>query len=79
MATPLPPLDPARAGEDKGPTIIAADSAIVAISTLFIIARLWVRVKVMRKFELDDLLVVISDVSGNLTNDHNCGAAMKCS
>ncbi|RYC62754.1 hypothetical protein CHU98_g3445 [Xylaria longipes] len=63
MPTPPPPLDPVFAGQDRGPTAIAASSAIVAFSTLFVMARLWVRVKIMRKFELDDLFIVVADVS----------------
>ena len=67
MAPPPPPLDPALAGEDKGPTITGVSSAVVALSTLFVIARLWVRVKIMRKFELDDWLIVISTVSKTIS------------
>ncbi|KAI8951013.1 hypothetical protein F4801DRAFT_546928 [Xylaria longipes] len=62
MPTPPPPLDPVFAGQDRGPTAIAASSAIVAFSTLFVMARLWVRVKIMRKFELDDLFIVVADI-----------------
>ncbi|EMR67348.1 putative integral membrane protein [Eutypa lata UCREL1] len=67
MAPPPPPLDPALAGEDKGPTITGVSSAVVALSTLFVIARLWVRVRIMRKFELDDWLIVISTVSKTIS------------
>ncbi|RYP84310.1 hypothetical protein DL769_001225 [Monosporascus sp. CRB-8-3] len=60
MSTPPPPLDPARAGEDKGPTVTASISAVAALSTLFAAARLYVRVWIMRKFQFDDYMIVIS-------------------
>ncbi|OTA56509.1 hypothetical protein K449DRAFT_162307 [Hypoxylon sp. EC38] len=60
MSAPPPPLDPARAGEDKGKATTAAISTVAAISTLFAVARLWIRVRIMRKFQFDDFMIVIS-------------------
>ncbi|KAI1305543.1 hypothetical protein F5Y03DRAFT_406410 [Xylaria venustula] len=67
MSEQPPPLDPARAGEDKGKTTTAAISTVAAVSTLFAVARLWVRIKIMRKFQFDDLLIVIAVISGWLS------------
>jgi uncharacterized membrane protein len=59
----LPPLDPARAGEDKGSATIAAITTISSISTLFAVARLWVRIKIKRQFQFGDLMIVTAVVS----------------
>lgn len=67
MAT-LPPLDPALAGENHSPHVIASICIVVALSTVFAAARLYVRVYMMRKFQFDDFIIVLSVVSsGKLT------------
>ncbi|KAK8012821.1 hypothetical protein PG991_010196 [Apiospora marii] len=59
-----PPLDPALWNENKGPTIIAATSAAMAVSTLFVGTRIFVRAIVMRQMNLDDYLIMFSVVCG---------------
>ncbi|KAI1391438.1 uncharacterized protein F4822DRAFT_185906 [Hypoxylon trugodes] len=61
------PLAPEVAAQDKGPSIIAASCAVTAISTLFVIARLYVRVGIIRNFQLDDYFVTASQIFGWLT------------
>ncbi|KAI1111584.1 hypothetical protein F5Y14DRAFT_453820 [Nemania sp. NC0429] len=50
--------------EDTGVSTTAAISAIAAVSTILAAARLWVRVKIMRRFDFDDLLIVTSVIGG---------------
>ncbi|KAK7954107.1 hypothetical protein PG996_014993 [Apiospora saccharicola] len=64
MDAELPPLDPARWNEDKGPIIIAATCAAMAVSTLFVGARIFVRAVMMRQMKLDDYLIIFSVVCG---------------
>ncbi|KAI1394728.1 hypothetical protein F4819DRAFT_480774 [Hypoxylon fuscum] len=64
MSAQPPPLDPSRAGEDKGRTTTTVISTVAAISTLFAVARLWVRVRIMRKFQFDDLMIVVAVICG---------------
>jgi hypothetical protein len=61
--TTLSPLDPTRVGEDKGPRVTASISAVMALSTLFAAARLYVRIFIVRKFQFDDYMILISVVS----------------
>lgn len=61
----LPPLGPALAGEHKGHTVTASISVVAALSTIFAAARVYVRVRMMRKFEFDDYMIVFSVVSEN--------------
>ncbi|KAK8038299.1 hypothetical protein PG994_015066 [Apiospora phragmitis] len=60
MAPELPPLDPALWNEDKGPTIIAATCAVMAVSTLFVVARIFFKAIMMRQMNLDDYLIIFS-------------------
>ncbi|TQN69525.1 hypothetical protein CSHISOI_06041 [Colletotrichum shisoi] len=48
------------AAEDKGPNIILTVCVIVGISTLFVAARLFVRIKILGQTHLDDHLTVLS-------------------
>lgn len=66
--TTLPPLDPALEGEQKGHSVTASISTVAAISTLFAAARIYVRLRIMRKFQFDDYMIVISVVSDRITN-----------
>ncbi|KAI0377925.1 hypothetical protein F5Y04DRAFT_167928 [Hypomontagnella monticulosa] len=63
MSAQPPLLDPSRVGEDKGPMTTTVISIVAAISTLVAIARLWVRVRIMRKFQFDDMIIVVAVVS----------------
>jgi branched-subunit amino acid permease len=58
MATSVAPST-----QNRGPTIVAAICAVTAISTVFAIARLYVRARVMKKVHYDDYLIVFSVVS----------------
>ncbi|RYP75442.1 hypothetical protein DL771_002327 [Monosporascus sp. 5C6A] len=60
MASPFPPLDPARADEDKGPSVVSTITVVVAISTIVAAARLYVRGWITRKFQFDDYLILAS-------------------
>ncbi|TEA13687.1 hypothetical protein C8034_v004463 [Colletotrichum sidae] len=50
----------AYAAEDKGPSIITTICIIVGISTVFVLARLFVRLKVLGQAHADDYLTVLS-------------------
>ncbi|KAI0153242.1 integral membrane protein [Xylariaceae sp. FL1272] len=50
----------AWAAEDKGPAIIQACWSVIAVSTLFVIARLYVRGVIKKRLELDDYLIITS-------------------
>lgn len=64
--TTLLPLDPARVGEDNGPHGTASISAFVALSTLFAAARLYIRIFIVRKFQFEDYMIVLSVVSNSI-------------
>ncbi|KAI1259140.1 integral membrane protein [Xylariaceae sp. FL1019] len=57
----------AWAAEDKGPAIIAACWSVIAVSTLFVIARLYVRGFIQKRLGLDDYLIIISIVFSYLS------------
>lgn len=44
--------------ENKGPVIITTCWVFSVLSTLFVAGRLWVRIAVWKKVQLDDYLVV---------------------
>ncbi|OTB06086.1 hypothetical protein M426DRAFT_319164 [Hypoxylon sp. CI-4A] len=54
----------ALAADNKGPAIVAVNCIVVSISTVFVISRLYVRVGMMKKFQLDDFLIVLSQLCG---------------
>ncbi|KAI1259171.1 hypothetical protein F5Y18DRAFT_315762 [Xylariaceae sp. FL1019] len=56
-----------RPPSPKGVTTVVVISIVAGLSTLFALARLWVRVKIMRKFAFDDFLIVVSVISGWLS------------
>lgn len=58
MATPV-----VHSTQNRGPTIVATICAVTAISTVFAIARLYVRARVMKKVHFDDYLILFSVVS----------------
>ncbi|KAF2262888.1 hypothetical protein CC78DRAFT_437964, partial [Lojkania enalia] len=51
-------------GEDNGPHVTASISAVAALSTLFAAARLYVRIFIVRKFQIDDYMIVLSVICG---------------
>jgi hypothetical protein len=64
----LPPTDGTAAynewaGEDKGPTIIVLCCVFVAIATIFVIARLYVRLWLFRALRADDYWCIAALVS----------------
>ncbi|KAF2646828.1 integral membrane protein [Massarina eburnea CBS 473.64] len=56
----VPEMSPDVAQEDKGPAILAICSTLTALATLFVAARLYVRVNILSRAGLDDWLIVIS-------------------
>ncbi|KEZ43285.1 hypothetical protein SAPIO_CDS4726 [Scedosporium apiospermum] len=61
MANP-PEGSPEWAAQDKGPYTIAICWAVTAFSTLFVIARLYVRGKIMGKLQSDDWFTVAAQI-----------------
>ncbi|KAJ0165992.1 hypothetical protein CTA2_9207 [Colletotrichum tanaceti] len=55
------------AAEDKGPNIMLTICIIVGVSTLFVAARLFVRIKMLGQTHLDDHLTVLSLLLSYLT------------
>lgn len=49
-------------GVSNGATMIAIVGSLTAISALFVAARLYVRIKIMRNLGLDDYLIVLAMV-----------------
>lgn len=57
-------LSPEMAAENKGPGILAACYTVEVIATFFVAARLFVRGRMMGKWQLDDWLIIVSMVRG---------------
>lgn len=55
-------LSPEIAAQNLGPGIVAANITVSVISTLFVIARLFVRIKMIGKLYLDDYFIMFSTV-----------------
>lgn len=55
-------LSPEMAAENKGPGILAACYTVEAIASFFVAARLFVRGRMMGKWQLDDWLIIVSMV-----------------
>lgn len=49
--------------DGKGPTIVAVIWSMTSLATIFVVARLCVRQRLLRNFGLDDWLIGISMVS----------------
>ena len=69
MPPPPPSLGPpdyirAHFGEDKGPSIIGANVALTAMATLAVVLRLWAKSVTRAAFMADDLMIIVSLVSG---------------
>jgi len=58
-------LSSEMAAENKGPGILAACYTVEAIASCFVAARLFVRGRMMGKWQLDDWLIIVSMVSGS--------------
>ena len=58
-----PTLPPEIAAQDKGPTILWAIWVFTIASTIFVAARLFARIKLLKNHGLDDYLIVVSTVS----------------
>ncbi|CAJ2510508.1 Uu.00g133170.m01.CDS01 [Anthostomella pinea] len=50
-------LSPEVAAQDKGPSVVATTSAVIALSTVFVIARLYVRARMVGKLQVDDYII----------------------
>lgn len=48
--------------DDKGPRILAVIWTLTGLTTLMVIARVYIRIAVLRSFGVDDYLIVISMV-----------------
>lgn len=62
MSSPPEESDEWKA-QDKGPTIIVVCWIVTAISTCFVLGRVYVRGKIMRKFHSDDWFIILGLVS----------------
>jgi len=62
MSAPEVILSPEVAAEDKGPAIIAVIVVVTILETLFTLARLYVRGRIMRHLQLDDYLIILAVV-----------------
>jgi hypothetical protein len=58
--------------ENKGPATLAIVCSVTAVSSLFVIARFFVRARILRKVYYDDYVIVFSMVSLR-NNIHNHG------
>jgi len=59
MSSSQQPL-PDNAHQNKGPAVLATCITLTALSTLFVAARLYVRIRILSRVGLDDWLIVIS-------------------
>lgn len=65
MPNMLEPLEGSSAwkAQDKGPAILRVCWTFIAASTLFVIARVYVRTRILRMFHSDDYYVILGLVS----------------
>ncbi|KAL1855269.1 hypothetical protein Daus18300_011175 [Diaporthe australafricana] len=57
-------LSPELAAQNKGPGILAACYTVEVLASFFVVARLFVRGRMMGKWQLDDWLIIISMLFG---------------
>lgn len=57
--------DTSYASEDRGPVSLGVTVSLTALSTAFVVARLFVRIKLLRNVGLDDYLI-----AGSMVNLH---------
>ncbi|KXH61558.1 integral membrane protein [Colletotrichum nymphaeae SA-01] len=53
--------------QDKGPTIVIVCWVVTAISTSFVIGRIYVRGKIMKKFQSDDWFIILGQFCGYIS------------
>lgn len=58
---------PAYDQQNKGPVLLAVMWALTGLATVLVWARLFIRLKIVRAFGLDDRLIAISMVSSSWT------------
>ncbi|KAI8298148.1 hypothetical protein K4K59_002972 [Colletotrichum sp. SAR11_240] len=66
MSSPPEDSDEWKA-QDKGPTIIVVCWIVTAISTCFVLGRVYVRGKIMRKFHSDDWFIILGLFCGYIS------------
>lgn len=54
------PTTPAYSAQDRGPVTVVTMCSVTAVSTAFVVARIYVRARVMKKVYYDDYLIVFS-------------------
>lgn len=57
-------LSPEMAAANKGPAILASCYTVEVVASFFVAARLFVRGRMMGKWQLDDWLIIVSMVCG---------------
>ncbi|KAB5522977.1 integral membrane protein [Coniochaeta sp. 2T2.1] len=67
-------LPPEIASQNKGPGILAAIITVSVVSTLFVLGRLFVRIKIIEKLYLDDYFIMLSTICGWLAVGFSCAA-----
>lgn len=67
----LPHQTPDYLAANKGPTIMAITITVTAVSTIFVMARIFTRQKIMGRMHLDDWLVAPSIVRRNHLSEAN--------
>ena len=55
-------FSPGYLEEDKGPKILSVLWTLTGFTTLMVVARIWIRARIVRNFGLDDYLTVIAMV-----------------
>jgi hypothetical protein len=50
--------------QTKGPTVLAVCISTTTVATIFVAARLFVRIRILSMISLDDWLIILSMVSG---------------
>jgi hypothetical protein len=51
---------PAASPEDRGPEVFGATTTILAVATVFVVARLFTRIKIVRHVTADDYLILVA-------------------
>jgi hypothetical protein len=68
------PISPAYAAQDRGPVTVATMCTVTAVGTAFVVARCYVRPRIMRKVFYDDYLIVFSLVRLHVIHYSNLAA-----
>ncbi|KAF9871286.1 hypothetical protein CkaCkLH20_11207 [Colletotrichum karsti] len=66
MSSPAVGSDAWKA-QDKGPTIVVVCWIVTAVSTLFVLGRVYVRGRIMRKFHSDDWFIILGQICGYIS------------